>query len=720
MSSKKNRPLRAKIAIAIIMVVLIALIGVGIVFLINTNRMSKYFIESGQQMSHTSRSMSSSSMETLMRKRLVELAEDKAELADRTFYEFRQAVSMVATAAEKLYADSDAYPDRDVALPDADRDGELTVQVLYASDTDPEDSQIVQEKLLLGNLSDTLYTINLHNESIASVYFAAESGVMVQADYISGRKFDDAGNIMPLDAKERPWYAGAASTGDIFITSVTKDAHTPRLAIMCGVPAFCDGQLMGVAGAGMYLDALGEMVEKVDLGDKGNICIINNLGRIIFSNFKEGSLSVEESVTDLRLSSDLNMRVLVHEALNGGLGVRQHVIDGVTCYVAYAPMKTVGWSVFVVLSREEVDAPTVELQKGLDRISAELDSAVSARAKRAFGFFLSVFIIALFAALLVSVWMSDRIVQPIRKLTDEVSRIKGDDLDFKWDEDAGDETQLLAEAFRSLTGRMKTYVEDIRTITAEKERIGTELELATRIQEDMLPSTFPAFPDRKDFDIYASMTPAKEVGGDFYDFFMLDDDHLALVIADVSGKGVPAALFMMGSMIMLRSDVANGFSPAQTLKKVNDQICESNAEDMFVTVWLGILDLKTGRLVAANAGHEYPTLKQPGKDFELIKEPHGLVIGGLPGEDYVEYEWQLEPGAKIFVYTDGVPEAGKLRTDLYGTDRLMEVLRRVGDEKPEQILEAVDASLREFVGDAPQFDDVTMLCVEYFGPEGKA
>ena len=153
------------------------------------------------------------------------------------------------------------------------------------------------------------------------------------------------------------------------------------------------------------------------------------------------------------------------------------------------------------------------------------------------------------------------------------------------------------------------------------------------------------------------------------------------------------------------------------LRRINDQICSGNREDMFITVWLGILDLSTGKLTAANAGHEYPALKQPDGSFELIKDPHGFVIGGLPDESYTEYEWQLRPGAKIFVYTDGVPEAGESRSALYGTDRMMEALRTAENESPEKILAAVDASVREYVGNAPQFDDVTMLCVEYKGQE---
>ncbi|MBR1742856.1 MAG: SpoIIE family protein phosphatase, partial [Lachnospiraceae bacterium] len=229
------------------------------------------------------------------------------------------------------------------------------------------------------------------------------------------------------------------------------------------------------------------------------------------------------------------------------------------------------------------------------------------------------------------------LVRQMKELTLRVQKIKGDDLNFEWEENTGDEIQILADAFTSMTVRMKQYISDITTITAEKERIGAELDLATKIQADMLPNIFPAFPEREDFDIHASMTPAKEVGGDFYDFFLIDDDHLAIVMADVSGKGVPAALFMMMSKILI-NDVTMmagpDASPAEVLTKVNETICQNNKEEMFVTVWLGILTISTGHVVAANAGHEYPILKKADGKFELFKDKHGFVIGGMAGMRY--------------------------------------------------------------------------------------
>ncbi len=262
---------------------------------------------------------------------------------------------------------------------------------------------------------------------------------------------------------------------------------------------------------------------------------------------------------------------------------------------------------------------------------------------------------------------------------------------------------------------IKIQTEKYNSQQKEKERLDVELSMATRIQADTLPNIFPAFPERDDFTIYASMNPAKEVGGDFYDFFLLDDTHLGIVMADVSGKGIPAALFMMVSKILIQNIAMMGNSPAEVLKFVNTQLCTNNPEEMFVTVWYGCLDLETGVLEAANAGHEFPSFKAADGSFELIKDKHGIVLGAMEGSRYKQYEIRMTPGAKLFIYTDGVPEATNAEGELFGTDRMIKALCEAEGEAPHDIVDHVDGAIKAFVKNAPQFDDVTMLCIEYKG-----
>ena len=287
------------------------------------------------------------------------------------------------------------------------------------------------------------------------------------------------------------------------------------------------------------------------------------------------------------------------------------------------------------------------------------------------------------------------------------------DLPIRSQDEIGD----LYQEIRSMQSRMVEYMQNLTRVTAERERIGAELNIATQIQADMLPRIFPPFPDRREFDIYATMDPAKEVGGDFYDFFLIDKEHLGLVMADVSGKGVPAALFMVIAKTLIKNRAQMGGGPAETLRYVNDQLCEGNDAELFVTVWFAILDLQTGRGVAANAGHEHPVLRRENGKFELVLYRHSPAVATLAGMKFREHEFEMHPGDTLFVYTDGVPEATNAGNELFGTDRMLDALNREADAAPETLLRNVRKDLDDFVGDAPQFDDITMLGLHYRGPE---
>ena len=273
---------------------------------------------------------------------------------------------------------------------------------------------------------------------------------------------------------------------------------------------------------------------------------------------------------------------------------------------------------------------------------------------------------------------------------------------------------LLATAIWLYIRRMTAKMEKKHREEVQKERLNTELKTAGQIQESMLPHDFPPFPKKEEFDIYASMNPAREVGGDFYDYFLIDEDHLCMVIADVSGKGIPASLFMMMSKVILQSSAMSGKSAAQILTTANESLCANNQVEMFVTIWIGILEISTGKVQACNAGHEFPAVSHNGR-FELMKDPHGFVVGGLEFVKYREYEFMMAPGDRLFVYTDGVPEATNSELKMFGTDRMIEALNMNPEGTPKEILEGMRNAVNDFVKDAEQFDDVTMLCMEYKG-----
>lgn len=277
----------------------------------------------------------------------------------------------------------------------------------------------------------------------------------------------------------------------------------------------------------------------------------------------------------------------------------------------------------------------------------------------------------------------------------------------------GDEIQALSEAIKTMELEINEYIQDLTTVTAEKERIGAELNVATQIQADMLPRIFPAFPEREEFDVYATMNPAKEVGGDFYDFFLVDDDHLAVVIADVSGKGVPAALFMVIAKTLIKNHAQNQEAPGTVFTQTNEQLCEGNDAGLFVTAWMGVLEISTGKFVYVNAGHNPPLLKRAGGQFEWLKSRPGFVLAGMEGVRYRENTLQLEPGDRLYLYTDGVTEATNSHEELFGDERLQNALNEYMDLPVEQFLPKIKECIDAFVGDADQFDDITMLALDY-------
>ena len=308
------------------------------------------------------------------------------------------------------------------------------------------------------------------------------------------------------------------------------------------------------------------------------------------------------------------------------------------------------------------------------------------------------------------------VVSPINKLADAAtSYVKNDNgTGFKDIEiTTGDEIESLSDAMKKMEQDIKDYITNLTAVTAEKERIGAELNVATQIQMDMLPRIFPTFTDKTEYELFASMDPAKEVGGDFYDFFIIDEDHLGLVVADVSGKGVPAALFMVIAKTLIKNRAMMGGSPGEVLAYANDQLCEGNDAELFVTVWFAIIDVKTGKGIAANAGHEHPAIRRANGQFELSIYKHSVAVATMEGIKFREHEFELGHGDTLFCYTDGVTEATDAHNVLFGNDRLLEALNQDPDANAEQICKNVRNSINEFVGEAPQFDDITMLCVKF-------
>ncbi|MEG1243190.1 MAG: SpoIIE family protein phosphatase, partial [Oscillospiraceae bacterium] len=344
--------------------------------------------------------------------------------------------------------------------------------------------------------------------------------------------------------------------------------------------------------------------------------------------------------------------------------------------------------------------------------------AIDSSVRHTFLAVIAVVLAVLVMVFTISSYFSKKLTTPLAHLTSSVKQISNGNLNTKIDIKTGDEIELLANSFNGMTSSLQEYITDLTKVTAEKERIGAELNVATQIQASMLPCIFPAFPDYDEFDIFASMQPAKEVGGDFYDFFLIDSTHLGIVIADVSGKGVPAALFMVIAKTLIKNHSQNGEAPAEVLTAVNTQLCENNDAMMFVTAWVAILNITTGELTYGNAGHNPPLLRRSGESgFTFLKSTPGFVLAGMEGIKYTQASLMMGAGDVLFLYTDGVTEAINLNDELYSEERLNEVLDQNSELEVTELLSAVKVSMDNFVGKADQFDDITMLGLKFKGEE---
>ena len=677
--------------------------------LVKTRQLSKIVSSARDEQQQAIETVSENTVHSVLEGSMIKTNALQTYIADDMFSDIESGTLALSTYAADLFAAGRGTAPADFELPDAANEGVLTVQVLSEEGVDPYKSEYIG---IAANMSDMMKALCLNSKYMDNCYFGLADGTHICVDEHSANKFDENGELIPFPVRERPWYKRAAENGKLCFSGVMKDAYTGSICVTCSAPVYVDGELIGVVGVDIFLDSMEKYVED-STSEGAFICIVSNEGQPVFAPADNGIFSINEdsSAEDLRLSENKKLAEFITLALSEQTGLHIVNVNGKDYYMAGSPMQTVGWSAISVVEKSVTEQSANEMSADIDRINADAkqkynDGTMALRQQT-----LIMVAIILILGTGTALFVAGRIVNPIESMTADIMEgaRTGKLFEMKPIYKTKDEIEVLAEAFDDLSRKTKQYIIDITNITKEKERIVTELELAHRIQADMLPNIYPAFPDRPEFDIYATMTPAKEVGGDFYDFFLIDNDHLGMVMADVSGKGVPAALFMMMSKILINNYAAQNASPAEVLKRTNEVICRNNKEEMFITVWFGVLEISTGKITAANAGHEYPIIRRSDGCYELFKDKHGFVIGGMEGIKYKEYEIQLEKGGGLFLYTDGVPEATDKDLELYGTDRLIEALNSNKTDDQKALIASVKDSVDSFVGEADQFDDMTML-----------
>lgn len=653
---------------------------------------------------------------------LEQTAFDKANELDENLGKVKKDVIILSNMMTNIASNPEEYHSRNIFEPSKNDIDKITAQLLFSSEVVDKSSPILRQEIgLTANIQDFLIQINTNSNVIISSYVASKNGFTIMVDRFAGRKFQNS-DIKPdfYNATSRPWYIQAKKEDKTIFTDIVIDALGGGPCIICATPYYANGQFAGVVGMGTFLDNINEIILNTKIGDNGFGFVINKQGQIIASPHTTGDLITGiNNIKDLRQSTNTSLADAVQKIINEKAGLTEANIDGKDYYLAYAPMKNTDWYFVTAMEVDTVIAPAKETHENIINIATEYMDNLSEKTKMTvIGMIISISIL-LFFITYIGWSLADYLTKPIRQLSKGVQQIAMGNFNGKLNIHTGNEIESLAISFNAMTTELQTYIKNLEQITAEKERIATELNVATNIQKNMLPCIFPPYPDRKDFDIYAVMYPAKEVGGDFYDFYLLDENHLVITIADVSDKGIPAAMFMVITKTILKNFAMSMTSPddfSAVVQCANRQLCENNEEMMFVTVFMGMLDLKTGKFIYVNAGHTPPMIRHKHKDdstFEYLPVEKNCVLGINEEAQFKQQEVYLKQGDELFLYTDGVTEAINKEKKLYSIERLYSNLNKINQKSScQDILRDVKLSIDEFAQGMYQSDDITMLAIK--------
>jgi sigma-B regulation protein RsbU (phosphoserine phosphatase) len=703
--------IRTKILAVILVTVLIPLIGLSVSSVALLSGMKNNALETNAELGNTA---SQDSADALMRQIEADLTARAASIADSVdgkLLEIEHQTRVVAAFAEKLYAHPENYVSRPLDYLQEDEVRTTVPHIFTAEGVEYDD--ILPELSLLGNASDVLDEFLVTDLNVSASYIGTESGFTAIVDTNANRPF-----WKDYDARTRSWYIGAKDSKTLFWTDIFMDASGRGASISCAMPIYDpDGKLMAVAGTGATMERIYEIVSGVKIGESGYAFLLNGRGEVVItpkSSFRAdetGALTGE----DYKNSSDANVQALALDMISEKSGITELVLDGVDVIVAYAPLSRTGWSVGVVMPSAEVAAPADAMKTNISTLQTASESEVNSSMSLAVTSVVISIVLVFVLALVVSFRFSDTISRPISLLTAEAGEIGKGNLDRTITLKTGDELEELAAAFNAMTEELRLYMKDFEKVTADKERIATELSVATSIQTSILSHIFTPYTDRKEFNLFGSMEPAKEVGGDFYDCFLADEKTLAVVMADVSGKGVPAALFMVIAKTLLKNNAQTGKSPKQVFEEVNNILCENNEGGMFITGFMGYLNVETGAFEYVNAGLYPPAVKRAGSMWELLPCRSGFALAGIENTVYKPQTITLEKGDMIYMYTNGVTEVFDKSDEHYGMKRLIETLNRNRYADIKDIIHSVSRDIADFAGGTEQADDKTMLMLEYMG-----
>lgn len=704
--------IKTKIILTFISLPIATILVFNFLYFFAMHNLGNASIENISSLGETAATDSAEALKRYARFYLVHTAENQAAISNALFEKVESSANLLAWYAAATWNNPrKIIPNPSYEWNEMPKSGEALTVLRIAPTTSRE--KIKSEIDLSSNMDGLFHTVLRNDPNLKSVYIGTESGLHRRAPFTSKRKIF-------FDPRQRGWYRQAVSTGTIGWTDLYISASEEILMVTCYKPVYNkDRTLIGVIGLDVTLSSLNQKIISTQIGNNGYALLLDQTGKIVaHPKLFKGDQKWDESFkTENWLSSqNTQLKKIASYMISGTTGVSFCRFDGSDKYIAFAPIKSTKWSIGVVMPVEEIIKPALFTKNKIilhrDETEAYIkDQLITLRWNSLYFLLATVLIISGVAVLL-----SRTITRPLLSLNKGVQIIGGGNLDHRLEMKTGDELEDLARAFNQMAADLKIYIKNLQETMTAKERIESELEIAKDIQVSMLPRKFPPFPERKEFDIFATMEAAKEVGGDFYDFFFIDQNKLCFLIGDVAGKGVSAALSMVESKILLKTMAMQNVPPAEVLFKVNNILSKDNESCVFVTVYCAILNTETGELEYANAGHNPPLIGSSDKDYEFLELESSLVLGIRENIKFKTEKLRLKSDDTIFIYTDGVTEAMNVDEELFDENRLQIALFNLKDKALTEIISGIRRQLNAFANGAPQFDDITMLALRYNGP----
>ena len=732
---KQNMSLRHRIFLLLLAVGLASFIIAGAVSLAGMYAIRENIDKTGALLADNTASFTENFAEMQVKRRLSADAAATAKLIRHEMKTTMDDARYIAELMSKMLKHPELYHPRRLLDPHTDviPSGKAYVNFSRELVRQYGAGAYASEIALVSNIADDL---ELLPEWYTAAFAGSVHGYLIAMDVTpdkSAKQFSPA-FLESYDPRKMDWYKLAADGNKPAFTGIYTDTNGTR-CLTCVAPYYDAAGLAGVAGVDCNPETLLRLTDNADTVDKldqdqditkaeqSRFLLDNATGSVIFSTFTDGPLAVPQSVSDLRQSPEKSIARAASAMVAGQKDVMLVTVGGEDYYLAFAPVDKPGWSYGILNNKRAVVYPAAYAR---DNVLSQMEGfaeMLHSSFRSSLRWALLIFLLMLVPLFFVSSEVARRFVTPILTLVDGVKRIAQGNLDEKVDVRRTDELALLADSVNDMAGDLKKHIETLSKVTAEKERIATELSVATDIQEGMLPRNFGEIAQNKGFDLFATMAAAKEVGGDFYDFYMLDDRRLVITIADVSGKGVPAALFMVIAKTILKNSALSAGEEetfADVIRRANQQLCENNEEMLFVTVFFGVLDIRTGDFTYVNCGHNPPLLRQgtDGAFTYLRPAKKNLMMGVEEDISFTQERLQMSPGSLLFCYTDGVTEAMNEAGEVYSEGQLQADLTGIpsGNGVPvADVLAALRKDITAHAGGAEQSDDITMLAIRYTG-----